>query len=145
MVRPLPHSHPFHQSQPLSIPNHNSSLTHDSNCSICLKTNRLSVQVPNPDTQFHLISPGSLSDVPEYQFNSKSQHHHFCDKCGIHPFSYGSYVWEGKEVKNFSINAVTMDPDQGVDLRAFKVSYWDGKGENWGAGMAEKPYPGGAY
>ena len=122
----------------------NANSTH-SNCSICLKTNRLSLQIPNPDTQFHLLSPASLSSVPDYQFGTKSQHYHFCDKCGIHVLAYGSYVWEGKEVKTFSVNAVTLDPDQGVDLRAFKVGYWDGKEENWGAGMGEKPYPGGNF
>jgi hypothetical protein len=86
-----------------------------------------------------------MSSVPLYQFAAKSQHHHFCDKCGIHVFGYGSYVWEGEEVKTFSINAVTLDPDQGVDFREFKIGYWDGKTGNWEAGMGEKPYPGGTY
>jgi hypothetical protein len=113
------------------------------NCSICLKTNRLSLTI-QPE-QLKLISPASIDDIPEYKFGTMSQHHYFCKNCGIHCIAKGSYVWEGKEVHNMSINAVTLDPDQGVDLRAFKVEYWDGKGENWTAGVAEKPYPGGCY
>ena len=116
-----------------------------SNCSICLKTNRLSITIPNPDTEFKLLSPAALASVPSYQFGPKSQHYRFCDKCGIHVFAYGSYVYEGQEVKNFSINAVTLDADQGVDLRAFKMGYWDGKAENWEAGEGERPYPGGSH
>ncbi|KAK0616938.1 Mss4-like protein [Immersiella caudata] len=113
------------------------------NCSICLKTNRLSLSIQ--PTQLKLVSPASLSDIPEYQFGSKSQHHRFCDKCGIHVFGGGSYVWEGKEVKNFDVNAVTLDQDQGVDLRKFKVGYWDGKTEGWAKGMSEGPYEGGTF
>lgn len=113
------------------------------NCSICLKTNRLSLTV-DPDN-FKLLSPASLAEVPDYQFATKSQHHHFCNKCGIHCFAYGSYEWEGQTIKNFSINAVTLDPDQGIDLRELKVSYWDGKSENWAAGAGDKPPAGGCY
>ena len=113
------------------------------NCSICLKTNRMSLEVKPED--FKLISPATLDAVPDYQYGSKSQHHHFCDKCGIHCFLHGSFVFEGQESKNFSINAVTLDPDQGFDLREFKVVYWDGKTQNWAAGPSEKPYPGGYY
>lgn len=113
------------------------------NCSICLKTNRLSLSV-TPE-QFKLVSPSSFEDLADYTFGSKSQHHYFCKACGIHCVGKGSYVWEGKEVHNMSINAVTLDEDQGIDLRAFKVTYWDGRENNWGAGAQNEPYPGGCY
>ncbi|KAK1759921.1 centromere protein V [Echria macrotheca] len=113
------------------------------NCSICLKTNRLSLTVDRAN--FKLLSPASLDEVPSYQFSTRQQHHKFCDKCGIHCFLMGSYVYEGKTYHNFSVNAVTLDPDQGFDLREFKVTYWDGKAENWAAGQMEKPAAGGCY
>jgi len=113
------------------------------NCSICLKTNRISLSI-DPEN-FRLVLPASRDEVPDYQFGSKSQHYSFCDKCGIHCFANGSYEWEGKVVKNFSINAVTLDADQGLDLRELKLRYWDGKGENWGAGAVEKPPAGGCF
>lgn len=113
------------------------------NCTICQKTNRLGISV-DPE-KFKVTTPSSLDQVPEYQFGPKRQHFHFCTTCGVHCFAYGSYEYEGKTHKNFSINAVSLDPDQGVDLREIKVGYWDGKAENWAAGQAEKPYPGGYY
>lgn len=113
------------------------------NCSICHKTNRLPIPVDRKN--FKLTNPSSMDQVPQYQFGPKRQHSHFCTTCGVHCFSYGSYEFQGQTINNFSINAVTLDPDQGVDLRAIKVGHWDGKADNWAAGIAEKPYPGGYY
>jgi hypothetical protein len=116
------------------------------NCSICLKTNRLGVRIPDPEQSFKLLSPASLDDVPAYRFATKQSQHRFCNKCGIHLLCHGEYEYEGQVHKIFSINAVTLDPDQeGLDLREWKVRFWDGKKENWNAGPAEKPYPGGSY
>lgn len=116
------------------------------NCSICLKTNRIGLAVDDPERDFKLLSPASVDEVAEYRFNTGNTHHRFCSRCGIHCFVHGSYVLEGSEVRHFSINAVTLDPDQeGLDLRGFKIGYWDGKEENWNAGLADKPYPGGTY
>ncbi|KAK0708703.1 Mss4-like protein [Lasiosphaeris hirsuta] len=113
------------------------------NCSICLKSNRLSITLDQD--RFKLVSPASLTEIPEYQFGTMSQHHRFCAKCGIHCFAYGSYEWEGQTVKNFGINAVTLDPGQGVDLRELKIAYWDGRDGNWAAGAMDKPPAGGCY
>ncbi|KAK5653047.1 hypothetical protein OQA88_9333 [Cercophora sp. LCS_1] len=111
------------------------------NCSICLKTNRMGLSVD--PSKFKVTTHKSIEEVPEYQFGPKRQHYHFCTTCGVHCFGYGSYEFQGQTFNNFSINAVTLDPDQGFDLRDVKVAYWDGKGEDWAAGMAEKPAPGG--
>jgi hypothetical protein len=43
------------------------------------------------------------------------------------------------------INVVTLDQDQDVDLRKFKRMYWDGKENNWAAGLKEEPYLGGCF
>lgn len=113
------------------------------NCSICLKVNRVGLSVEQPETRFKLVSPGSIDDVPEYRFGVKRQSYRFCNVCGVHCFSSGSYEYEGKVVDNFAINAVTLDQGQGVDFRAFKVGHWDGKTENWAAGLSDTAYPGG--
>ncbi len=113
------------------------------NCSICLKTNRIELAVSDPDKNFKLLSPASMDSVPAYRFNAKKFRHCFCTTCGVHPFSFGSYEYEGQEVEMFCVNAATLDPDQGLDLREFKVRYWDGKTDGWEKGMRDEPYPGG--
>ena len=128
------------------------------NCTICHKINRLSLSVPR--SALTILSPtnaenttssdnesegGSINGVPSYTFGSGRMTNYFCSKCGIHCFSSGSYEWEGKLVQSFSVNAVTLDADQGVDFRAVKTVYWDGLHDNWTAGSADKPYEGGCF
>jgi hypothetical protein len=116
------------------------------NCSICLKLNTVSLKVA-PPSQFTLQSPSSADDslLGNYTHGGKSIRYHFCKTCGVSCFSEGKYTFDGKEVEVLGINAVTLDPDQGIDLREFKVQYWDGKGNNWAAGLKDVPYPGGCY
>jgi hypothetical protein len=112
------------------------------NCTICLKTNYTSLQVPPED--FALESPASEADVRDYQWRSKDAHRFYCDKCGVHVFSRVKYELGGKEVRSFGINIVTLDqPQEGLDLSRFEIRYWDGRSDNWAAGLKEGPYPGG--
>lgn len=61
-------------------------------------------------------------------------------------FAKGGYEWEGVRVDSTVVNANTLDDvGNGVDLREFTVGYWDGRRDNWEAGMGEKPFPGGCY
>jgi hypothetical protein len=113
------------------------------NCSICLKSNLLSLEI-QPE-QFKLVSPASLNDVGDYVFASKCMHHYFCRDCGIHCVGKQTHDSQGKELLHMIINLVTLDQDQEVDLRKFKVEYWDGKGRNWSAGGKEEPWEGGCY
>lgn len=118
------------------------------NCSICHKINRLSLSIPR--SQLTVLSPtatesGTTDEIPRYKFGSQQMENSFCGKCGIHCFSSGWYEWEGEKVESFSVNAVTLDPDQGVDFREVKIVYWDGKGDNWKAGTADRPYEGGCF
>ena len=116
------------------------------NCSLCLKLNTLSLKVV-PPSHFTLQSPSSTDNslLGNYTHGGKSIRYHFCKTCGVSCFSEGKYTFDGKEVEVLGINAVTLDPDQGIDLREFKVQYWDGKGNNWAAGLKDVPYPGGCY
>ncbi|KAF2182944.1 hypothetical protein K469DRAFT_668928 [Zopfia rhizophila CBS 207.26] len=117
------------------------------NCSICLKLNILSLKIEPPST-LTLISPPTKDDplLGNYTHGSKSIHFYFCKTCGVSAFYEGKYVTlDGTEVYTLNVNAVTLDPDQGIDLRQFKVQYWDGKASNWAAGARDEPYPGGSY
>ena len=116
------------------------------NCSLCVKTGFTGIHVTAAD--FKLLSPSSTDKLTDYQFGSRSMHHFFCKVCGVRCMFRGVYGSTGKEF--YSINLLTLDQglaegqsEGGVDLSRFKILYWDGKGENWDAGVREKPDPGG--
>jgi hypothetical protein len=112
------------------------------NCTICLKTSYTGLRVAPED--FMLESPSSIDQLPDYQWRSKDAHRYFCDKCGVQVFMKAKYEFQGQEINAFGINAVTLDqPQEGLDLSEFKIKYWDGKNDNWMAGMKEVPYSGG--
>ena len=113
------------------------------NCTICLKSGYMAIRV-NP-ADFTLTSPASESELADYQYGSNAMHHYFCRTCGIKCITRGTFEFEGKEVKSFTLNLLTLDQGQGIDWTAFKVKYWDGLRENWALGLSDKPYPGGAW
>lgn len=57
-------------------------------------------------------------------------------------------MFKGTDAENgqdfFSITILTLDQNVDVDLTRFKISYWDGKSNNWRLGPRDQPYPGGA-
>jgi hypothetical protein len=116
------------------------------NCSFCLKSNFLTIPVPGDGSQFKLLSPKSLDEVGDYRFGSKKGSHYYCKDCGIYLVNKPPMPLElnGEKVGLF-VNAVTLDQGQDVDLRKFKIMYWDGKENNWAAGLKEEPYDGGCY
>jgi hypothetical protein len=61
---------------------------------------------------------------------------YFCSKCGIHCFSKGTLVELGGAF--VGINCNTLDD---IDLGEFSFSYWDGRHDNWHAGVRERPWP----
>lgn len=119
------------------------------NCSFCLKANITSVSM-NADAndefpQFKLLSPASFDEVGNYQFGYKVGNHYFCQHCGIQCVGRAKFEIGTTMHHSTSINIVTLDPDQDVDLRKFKISYWDGKENNWEAGQKDEPWAGGCY
>jgi hypothetical protein len=116
------------------------------NCSFCLKSNFLTIPVPGDGSQFKLLSPKSLDEVGDYRFGSKKGSHYNCKECGIYLVNKPPMTMElNGEMVSMFINAVTLDQGQDLDLRKFKVMYWDGKENNWAAGLKEEPYPGGCF
>jgi hypothetical protein len=117
------------------------------NCSICIKLNALGVEI-TPPSDFTLQSPSTTDDpnLGDYTHGNKSIHYYFCKTCSVICFVQGGYVtYDGKTVEFLKLNAVTLDPDQGIDFRKFKTQYWDGKHDNWAAGTKDEPYLGGCY
>jgi large subunit ribosomal protein L3e len=112
------------------------------NCSMCHKKGYVNITVQPED--FKLFSPPSMDDQGDYQFGSKSVHHYFCKTCGISSMMVGSYEFEGSKVSFQSINALTLDQDQGIDLAKMKPKYFNGKTNDW-AQVRDEPYPGGSW
>lgn len=51
---------------------------------------------------------------------------------------------KGMVYEYFGINANTLDqPQEGLDLRKWKITYYDGLKDNWMAGEKSEPWEGG--
>lgn len=113
------------------------------NCTICLKSGFLGLAV-KPEN-FHLKTPSSLDDIPFYSARVPSITRRFCNKCATCIVTHGYFEINGKKTDFFSLNANSLDqPQDGLDLSIFTIKYWDGRGDNWQAGLKDTPYPGGS-
>jgi hypothetical protein len=102
------------------------------NCSICTKLSTAGIIVkPNA---FRLLS--GEDSVTDYHRGEHPVHHPFCKHCGVHAFGRGNIPEIGGEY--VSINANCLDD---VDLANVKVSYWDGRHDNWQSGTRDTPWP----
>ena len=102
------------------------------NCSICQKTAATGMggkpgMVRVVKGEEHLSSYG-VGDSPNKRF--------FCKHCGIHLFGKGDVAELGGPFESVNIN--TLDD---VELSAMKIGYWDGRHDNWQAGMRPEPWP----
>ena len=89
----------------------------DCNCSICAKMGSLHWFVPRES--LHLLTPET--NLATYSFGTQTIKHHFCPKCGIHPFGEGV---DPSGVRRAAVNARCLE---GVDYAALPVKHFDGK------------------
>ena len=102
------------------------------NCSVCTKLSPLGGQV-KPDAFKLLAGSESLSS---YEWGAKVSRRYFCKHCGVHCHATGNLPELGGEY--VSINYNTLDD---VDVGTLKLGYWDGRHDNWQAGMRDTPWP----
>jgi hypothetical protein len=141
------------------------------NCSVCHKMGLFHLFLKSPVEDFILLSPldpetGGLGD---YQCNAKNNHYYFCKNCGVRCFAFAGTgevvevdegVWgkeEGTKVKarrpttvNYlSVNALSLETGQGLDLKTFKdnnwIWYFDMKHDGKGPPRVGQPYEYGYY
>ncbi len=60
-------------------------------------------------------------DLSTYTFNKHVIQHHFCDKCGIHPYG------EGKDPQGNVMAAINVRCLEDVDLDGLKITHYDGR------------------
>jgi hypothetical protein len=88
--------------------------------------------IVKPDAFRLLTGEGELSD---YQFGTKTDHHRFCQNCGVQPFGHGYLDVLGGEF--YSINLACLDDLDPSELADASVTYFDGRNNDWQSSPAE--------
>lgn len=61
---------------------------------------------------------------------------YFCKTCGAHPFLRGHLDKLGGDFASINVNCL-----DDVDPGTLVIGHWDGRHDNWQAGIASKPWP----
>ena len=102
------------------------------NCTICTKVGSTGLVVK--PSAFRLLA--GAESLGEYRVGSSPNRRAFCKRCGVHVFGQG--VVEELGGAFVSVNAHCLED---VELSALKVQYWDGRHNNWAAGLLPEPWP----
>ena len=87
------------------------------NCSICQRKGSLLWFVPR--SALKLKTPEDK--MATYTFNKHVIQHHFCPRCGIHPFG------EGSAPNGDKMAAVNVRCIEGVEIESLKVQHYNGR------------------
>lgn len=100
------------------------------NCRICTKLSTLG----------SIVKPAAFTLETDRatlgQYGNAIGTRYFCKTCGVHAFSEGHLEFLGGDF--VSINVNTLDD---VDPAQIEVGYWDGRHDNWMAGLRSTPWP----
>jgi hypothetical protein len=102
------------------------------NCTVCNKVGALSAIV-KPEAFRLLSGEPSLSF---YEWGGKTAKRYFCKSCGVTCFSRGHLEQVGGDYVSVNFNAL-----DDVDPADVKVTYWDGRHNNWQGGARDTPWP----
>ena len=102
------------------------------NCTVCTKLGALG-GIVKPDAFSLLQGSESLSS---YEWGAKISRRFFCKHCGVYCFARGHLADVGGDF--VSVNYNTLDD---VDVGELEIGYWDGRHDNWQAGMRSTPWP----
>ena len=102
------------------------------NCTVCTKVATIGTIV-RPDA-FTLLS--GERNLTAYEWGHKTAKRYFCRTCGVTCFSRGHLEQLGGDYLSLSLNAF-----DDVDPADVKLGYWDGRHDNWQAGMRDEPWP----
>jgi hypothetical protein len=102
------------------------------NCTVCTKMGNTGVMVA--PSAFRLLS--GEESLGEYRIGTSLNARRFCKRCGVQVFGQGDIP----ELRGpfVSVNVNCLDD---IDPGALKIGYWDGRHNNWQAGMRNEPWP----
>ena len=100
------------------------------NCSVCVRVGATTSQV-KPEAFRLLCDEAQLSE-----YANAIGARYFCPTCGVHAYGRGDLPELGG--KFVSVNWSCFDD---IDLGAVKIGYWDGRHNNWQAGLRSTPWP----
>jgi hypothetical protein len=101
------------------------------NCTICTKTAWLAARM-KPE-QFRLLAGEEA--LGSYEWGGKVAKRHFCTKCGVYLYGKGYLEVLGGAFVSINVNAL-----DGVEVNHLPVKHWDGRHNNWQAGMRDEPW-----
>lgn len=102
------------------------------NCSICQKLG-LTTTLVKPDA-FRLLT--DESKLSFYEWGYKVGKRYFCPSCGVSCFGKGHLPELGGDYVSVPLNAL-----DDIDLADVEVGYFDGRHNNWEAGLRATPWP----
>jgi hypothetical protein len=102
------------------------------NCTICAKLGVVSTMCKPEELR---VLAGQ-DHAAMYEWGAKTSKRYFCPTCGIYVFGRGFLEQVGGAYASVNVN--TLDD---VDVGTLKPGYWDGRHNNWQAGIASKPWP----
>ena len=102
------------------------------NCTICTKLAAAGTRCKPEQLR---VTQGE-DTLHTYEWGGKIMKRYFCPACGVHMFSRGYLEVMGGAFA--SVNTNTLDD---IDPSTLEVRYWDGRHNNWQAGMRERPWP----
>jgi hypothetical protein len=94
------------------------------NCSICRRT-RFWPAIARPEN-FRLLSGDS--ELTQYLFNTRKNHHYFCRHCGVRCFGLGTETPVGKM---YGVNLGCLVDVTDEELSKVPITYIDGLHDNW--------------
>jgi hypothetical protein len=102
------------------------------NCSICHRLAGTTGMVK--PAAFKLLT--DEAKLTMYEWGGKTGQRYFCARCGVTCFGKGYLEQVGGAYVSVFLNCL-----EEVDVNAINVGYWDGRHNNWQAGMRSAPWP----
>ena len=102
------------------------------NCTFCTKLGGPSTVIK--PSAFRLVAGKDV--LSEYRKPGSPAARFFCSRCGAHVYGAGDIPELGGAF--VSVNLACLDD---LDPWKLKLGYWDGRHDNWHAGLRDQPWP----